>query len=183
MDLQVEFRKDQNCKEHDTFASPPLPPFTLIKLTIFFFDRHCPLSPPSPLKSATGNKNGLSYTDAENLHNLLFPGNILWREYSIKPFWFLSKNNVQGENGHTCTVNVGSNFHVFRALVFFAKITPFENKTYMPLYVGNRSSIVKITPTWNVLPTFLQNFPQAKMTTFTVYFLYMDVGFRMSKDD
>ena len=36
------------------------------------------------------------------------------------------------------------------------------------IYEGNRSSIVKITPTWNVLPTFSRNFPPAKITTFTV---------------
>ena len=30
------------------------------------------------------------------------------------------------------------------------------------------SSIVKNTPTWNVLPTFSRNFPPAKMTTFTI---------------
>ena len=34
---------------------------------------------------------------------------------------------------------------------------------------GNRSSIAKITPTWNVLQMFLRNFPPAKITTFTVY--------------
>ena len=43
----------------------------------------------------------------------------------------------------------------------------------MYLYEGNRSSIVKITPTWNVLPTFSRNFPPAKITTFTVlYFIF-----------
>ena len=36
------------------------------------------------------------------------------------------------------------------------------------LYEGIRSSIVKISPTWNVLPTFSWNFPPAKITTFTV---------------
>ena len=35
------------------------------------------------------------------------------------------------------------------------------------LYEGN-SSIVKITPTWNVLPTYSRNFPLAKITMFTV---------------
>ena len=36
------------------------------------------------------------------------------------------------------------------------------------LYEGNTSSIVKITPTWNVSPMFSRNFPPAKITTFTV---------------
>ena len=36
------------------------------------------------------------------------------------------------------------------------------------LYEGKRSSTVKITPMWNVLPTFSRNFPPAKITTFTV---------------
>ena len=48
------------------------------------------------------------------------------------------------------TVNVEifawGNFRVFRALVFFAKITP-TRKTPLSLYEGNRSRIVKITPT------------------------------------
>ena len=35
-------------------------------------------------------------------------------------------------------------------------------------YEGKRSSFVKITPTWNVLPTFSGNFPPAKISTFTV---------------
>ena len=36
------------------------------------------------------------------------------------------------------------------------------------IYEGNRSSFVKITPTCNVLPTFLRNFPLAKISTFIV---------------
>ena len=43
-----------------------------------------------------------------------------------------------------------------------AKIKP------MCLYEENRSCIMKITPMWKVLPTFLQNFPIVKITTFTV---------------
>ena len=39
------------------------------------------------------------------------------------------------------------------------------------LYERNMSRIVKITPTWKVLPTFSRNFPPAKITTFTVYFI------------
>ena len=37
------------------------------------------------------------------------------------------------------------------------------------LYEGNRSSIVKITPTWNALPTFSRNLPPAKITTFSLF--------------
>ena len=48
---------------------------------------------------------------------------------------------------HLCTVNVG-NFRVFQAFVFFPKITHAKIKPIC-LYEGNRSSIVKITPTRN----------------------------------
>ena len=62
----------------------------------------------------------------------------------------------------------------FRVWVIFAllsssrKLPPRENKTHIYFYERNRSSIVKITPTWSVLPTFSWNFPPAKITTFTV---------------
>ena len=53
---------------------------------------------------------------------------------------------------------MGVIFAFLGALVFFAKFTPCEIKPIC-LYEGNRSSIVKITPMWNVLPTFSRNFP------------------------
>ena len=64
------------------------------------------------------------------------------------------------------------NFRVGPIFAFFALRLLRENYPYAKikpicLYEGN-SSIVKITPTWNVLPTFSRNFPPAKITTFTV---------------
>ena len=35
---------------------------------------------------------------------------------------------------------------------------------------------MKITPTWKVLPTFSWNFPQAKITTFTVFLIIADTS-------
>ena len=58
-----------------------------------------------------------------------------------------------------------SHFCLLRENYLHVKIKPICH------YEGNRSSIVKITPTrntWNVLPTFSQNFPPGKITTFTV---------------
>ena len=62
------------------------------------------------------------------------------------------------------------NFRVFRASVFFAKNSSHGKIKPMCtcLYEGNRSSIVNITQTRNVLLTFSRNFPSAKITTFTV---------------
>ena len=58
---------------------------------------------------------------------------------------------------------VGVIFTFFSILSSSRKFPPCENKT------GNRSSIVKIIPTWKVLLTFSQNFPPAKITMFKVY--------------
>ena len=52
-------------------------------------------------------------------------------------------------------------------LKLLKKISPPKIK-HICLYEGKMSSIVKITPTWNVLPTFLRKFTPAKITTFTV---------------
>ena len=73
----------------------------------------------------------------------------VYRTFWVTTFWYCKR---------------GSNFRVFRALVFFAKITPHAKIKPICLYEENRSGIVKITPTWNVLPTFSRNFPPAKIT-------------------
>ena len=52
---------------------------------------------------------------------------------------------------------VGVIFAFFALLSFWRKLPLHENKTHIPLW-RNRSSIVKITPTWNVMPTFSRNF-------------------------
>ena len=48
-----------------------------------------------------------------------------------------------------------------------------HHHTQVCLSEGNRSSFVKITSTWNIWPTFLQNFPPAKITTFTAFVGWM----------
>ena len=58
---------------------------------------------------------------------------------------------------------IGGNFRVF---VFFANNYPNAKIKPLNLYEGNRSRIMKITQTWNVLPTFLWNFLPAKITMF-----------------
>ena len=73
---------------------------------------------------------------------------------------------------HLVTVKRG-HFRVGVIFAFFARLSfsrklPHAKIKPKCLYVGNRSSIVKITPTWNVLRTFSRNFPPAKITTFTV---------------
>ena len=59
------------------------------------------------------------------------------------------------------------NFRVGVIFAFFALNPLRENYTHAKikpicLNKGNRSSIVKITPAWNVLPTFSQNFPPSE---------------------
>ena len=64
------------------------------------------------------------------------------------------------------------NFHMWVIFLYFALLSSSQNYhvKIKPIcfYEGN-SSIVKITPTWNVLPTFSRNFPPVKITMFTVY--------------
>ena len=57
----------------------------------------------------------------------------------------------------------------FSRFCFFCENYPHVKIKPICLYEGNRSSIIKITPTWNILPTFSRNFPLAKITTFTLY--------------
>ena len=53
-------------------------------------------------------------------------------------------------------------FSILRNNYPHAKIKPIW------LYEENRSSIVKITPWWNVFPLFSRNFPPAKITSFSI---------------
>ena len=64
--------------------------------------------------------------------------------------------------------HVGVIFHVFLRFRFLCKNYSLAKIKPICLYEGNRSSIVKITPMWNVLPIVSQNYPPAKITTFTV---------------
>ena len=79
-------------------------------------------------------------------------------------------------------VGLFSRFCLLRENYPNAKILPI----ILCLYEENRSSIVKIPPTLNVLTTFWRNFPPAKITTITVitrnnrlsYFSFRFVSFR-----
>ena len=66
------------------------------------------------------------------------------------------------------------NFRVREFFAFFRENYPHAKIKPICLYEGNMSSIMKITPTWNVLPTFLRTFPPAKITTFTVFYCTSD---------
>ena len=69
--------------------------------------------------------------------------------------------NMYHKRGNFC---VG----VFFALLSSSRKYPHTKITAICLYEGNKHNIVKITPTCDVLPTFLRNFPPAKITTFTL---------------
>ena len=57
---------------------------------------------------------------------------------------------------------------VILALFSSSRILPHAKLKPIYLYEENRSVIVKITPTWNVLPMFSLNIPPATITTFIV---------------
>ena len=67
------------------------------------------------------------------------------------------------KRGNFCMGVIVAFFALLRENYPHAKIKP------LCLYEGNSSSTVKITTTWNVLPTYSRTFPPAKITTFTVY--------------
>ena len=82
--------------------------------------------------------------------------------------WSLSWRRM--ENMKYCKrriFRVGLVFAFFAHLSSSRKLRDVKIKPIC-LYEGNRSSIVKITPTWNVLPAFSRHDPLAKITTFTV---------------
>ena len=97
-------------------------------------------------------------------------------ELAIQPWYGLLNEDTPRS---VASLNIGQgycklgNFHVGVIFVFFALLSsprklPHAKIKPICLYEGNRSSIVIINPTWNVLPTFSRNFPPAKITTFTV---------------
>ena len=68
-----------------------------------------------------------------------------------------------------CTVNIEIfAWELFSRFSLLCKNYSHAKIKLICLYEGNMSSIVKITPTWNVLSTFSWDFPPAKITTFTV---------------
>ena len=86
-----------------------------------------------------------------------------WHLWSHKHMLRDSTVNLEILRGGNCRV-----FFFFRFCLFFCKNYSHAKIIPICLYEGKRSSIAKITPTWNVLPTFSRNFPRAIITTFTV---------------
>ena len=87
--------------------------------------------------------------------------------------WTWVSNRPQSSNYCKHAIfRVGVIFVFFVLLSSSLKILPNTKIKPICLYEGNRISIIKITPTWNVLPTLSRTFSPANITTFTIYKTY-----------